>query len=259
MPTCVFCDKSGDLNTEMTITLEGGSKVSVHLCDTHADDATPKTVREAYLARQTKIAEVLAQARALGLNVAEFKNDGGILVPTAQPRPPAMIPPPLPRTEFDLQGDDIVPTSVLDSSRGMLSVGGATDFGHVSSHSSHSLSELKKALGSDLNGKAKLAVVEAREGMPIVIAETRVDGTGTTRMRISKKEDDSRLQVRFKKMADQSMRHNITPDFARAGYKNAQAECPVCRGACVVKQMVAGVVREITCPKCAGLGSISTV
>jgi hypothetical protein len=257
MVQCVFCDATSNLNTSLTVMLDDGNKIAVEICDLHAEDATVKTAKAAYLEKRRKIDEVLVQAKALGLNIAGMTQQGPLWVPEVTkpaPSPPREVPP----TSEILNGDEVISTEIIDSRAGMVSVGGATDFGHIASHASHNFNGLQSRLAEDARkGKAKMVVVEGREGMPIAIPEKRVDGLGTTRLRIVKKENDGKLQQRFKKMAKDTIEHNRLPNFARSGYQNTQVTCPVCNGSCVIRQMVAGVVKETSCPKCDGAGVIS--
>ncbi len=262
MSQCVFCGETANLNTELSVSMEDGTKVRVLICDAHAEDATIKTARVAYLDKKKKIDAVLEQAKALGLNITGVQQQGSLLVPTvARPQSPIAISAPLePIEPQDLSGDGVVTTELLDGRRGMQSVGGSTDFGHVPGMASHDLTSFASKLPEGArNGKAKMTVVEGREGQPLAIPETRVDGTGTTRLRISKKEDDTKLQARFKKMANESIQRDGSHNFARDGYQNTQATCPICRGAQTIKQSVGGVVRDVQCPKCNGFGTISLV
>lgn len=271
MAQCVFCDSSLELNTQISIKLDNGNKVLCDICDTHAEDATSKTVKAAYLEKQNKVESLLAQLKAMGVDVnAMEKSKGGLLIPPPQVEkskpvqrtgPPEVIP------EEDLKGENVVSTDLLDakSRKGMASVGGAANFGSnsvsVSGHASFDPTIAAGNLPADQRtgflqarkGKAKLTVVEGREGQPLVIAETRVDGMGTTRLKIVKKEDDNKMQGRFKRMANDSIHHDKTPNFAREGYQNTQTDCPICRGNCVIVQNN----RETSCPKCNGAGVIS--
>jgi ssDNA-binding Zn-finger/Zn-ribbon topoisomerase 1 len=258
MAQCVFCDTTTNLNTSLTITLDDGKKVAVQICDTHAEDATVKIARAAYLEKQNKAEGLIAQLKAMGYSI---KEQGSLIVPTL----PA-VPTPAPPTDQQVEpvtGDgldgEVIATEILDSRRGMQSIGGSTNHGHVAVHASHDFNGLKDKLPIEARkGRAKMTVFEAREGMPIVIPEIRKDGTGTTRIKITKKEDDIRLQGRFKKMAKDTIERDRTPDFARQGYRNTQSDCPICRGACVIKQSVGGKMQDVDCPKCNGSGVIST-
>lgn len=275
MAQCVFCEATGNLNTQIGIKLDDGRKVTCDICDEHAEDATPKSVKAAYLEKQGKAEALIAQLKALGYDVAKMEESkSGLVIPVmaakpAAPRsgPPEVIP------EQDLEGDDVVDTTLLDSKsgKGMVSAGGAANYvggsvsvaGHASldaaSIAANNLpADQRATLHKARKGKAKLTVVEGREGQPLIIPEKRVDGFGTTRIKITKKEDDGKLQGRFKKMAKDSIDNDRVPNFAREGYQNTQTDCPICRGNCVIIQPVRGVKQEVSCPKCNGSGVIST-
>lgn len=264
MSNCVYCNTSSNLNTELTITLEDGNKVTVAICDEHAEEASIKTAKAAYLEKQTEIQKVIEQARALGLNISETAGGLAIAQAAPAPEPPPQLPAEVeqaqpeptqqvrrtPRKNGDnLEEDpDVVSTDRLDSHRGMHSVGGGTDFGSVESLSSHDMDGFKEKLPDQARkGVAKMGIAEGREGQPIIIPRVRKDGTGTTRVNIVKT-DDRVLQESFKKMAKDSMEDRV-PDFARSGYSNSTRDCPICRGECEVNGE--------TCPKCKGQGIIS--
>jgi len=68
---CVFCDSSTDLNTSLIVTLDNGHKITVLICDTHAEEATVKSARDAYLDKRKKIDDIIAQAKVLGVDLTE--------------------------------------------------------------------------------------------------------------------------------------------------------------------------------------------
>lgn len=264
MTQCVFCEAITTLNTQMTVSLEDGTKATAHICDAHAEDATPKTVRAAYVAKQQKAEALIAQLKAMGYAVNGLEQSkSGLVIPTMDKPKPATRAAPIileAATADDLVGDDVVSTDLLDSksSKGMLSSSQVGNMGgqqvQVAGHASHDLSSVARGLPPEVRkGKAKLVVTEGREGQALVIPEKRVDGMGTTRIKITKKENDNSLQGRFKKMAADSVHHDKCPNFARAGYQNTQSTCPICRGDCIIKQ--AG--KEVSCPKCNGSGVVS--
>lgn len=242
---CVFCDSATNLNTQMTITMDGIS-IDVKICDNHAEEATVKSVKEAYSIKKKKIDEVIAQARALGLNISET---GGLIVASSpasqsQPTPTVKV------DEIDVNSPDVIPTSKLKNV--VQTTGGDVGGLAIAGHSSFDVSSLSEKLpDSVLQGHAEMALVEGRQGQPLAIPKTRIDGTGTTRITIQKS-DDANLQSRFKKMASDSMNGN-TPDFANAGYNNTTKTCPICRGQSTIKQNK----KNILCPKCNGSGIIS--
>lgn len=252
MPSCVFCNSLSNLNTEMSITVDD-NKISVHICDEHADDATVKTARDAYMRKQEEIQKVLEQAKALGLNIST--TGSGLVIaesPRQQPQQPQRVQQ-IQQIKKSISDDfendpDVVPTTKLDSHRGMSSVGGGTEFGMVESINSFDMGNLRDKLPEEARqGVAKMTVVEGRQGQPLMIPKKRRDGTGTTVINIIKTDDQS-LQESFKRMAGDSMQDNV-PNFARAGYRNTTKDCPLCYGNCEMQG------RE--CPKCKGTGVIS--
>lgn len=250
MTQCIFCETDKDLNTEFTITLDDGIKIKVKICDKHAEEATVKSAKEAYVKKKNMLEDLIAKAKALGLELNV--SAGGITTvnsPTQKPQTPvpAIIP------DIDPNDSNVVKTSMIDKQRTFQSVGGDAGGTMVSSHSSIDISSLSDKLPDSLReGFAQLAVVEGRAGQPITVPQKRVDGTGTTRIIIKKSENDDKLQSRFKKMAQDSMTDN-TPDFARAGYQNTTRSCPICKGTGIIVQQKS----QGTCPKCAGSGMIS--
>ena len=259
MTQCVFCQAQDNLNTQFTITIENGERVACDICDLDAEDATAKTVREAYLSKQTKIKELLEQAKAFGLDlVSVTQRPSGLIIPTSKTQP---IQPPKSKNSSqnhnqvtnDLVGSDVVDTAKLDKARGLMSVGGSTEMGYVQSLPSHDMNSLHDKLPEEVRkGKAKMAIVEGRAGQQIAVPIKRVDGTGTTRVNVKQIENDSRLQNRFKSMAQASINNEGEPGF-REGYQNFQIICPLCHGDMTVRN--AG--KDIECPKCHGSGQIS--
>jgi hypothetical protein len=247
---CVFCNCSVNLNTEMTIKLDDGTKIEVQICDEHAEEATLKTVKIAYQNRQDKIKEVLAQAAALGLNVTEGK---GLFVAEQtkpSPRKTEALAKPVERMSPIANDDpDLVSTEFVDSRPNMQSVGGVINDSRVDSVSSHDMNNLTDKLPPEVRkGVAKLSVVEGRGGQPTAIPSFRKDGTGTTTIRIVKTTDND-LQESFRNMASDSMADKA-PNFARGGYADSIRDCPFCSGSGTVKG-------SAPCPKCAGSGYIS--
>lgn len=254
MAQCVYCDKTTDLNTSLTVKLKDGTRVSVDICDEHEEDATIKTARQAYLDKQQKIADVMAQAKALGLDISDGNN--GLSIATKSETPSAKsdsVPAKKNEQPEDMDGDDVVDTSFIDGKAGVVSVGGATDHGQVASHQSHAVTGTEDILPAEaLEGKAKMSLIEGREGMPLAIPEKRVDGTGTTHIKVVKS-NDQQLQERFKKMAGESI-DDRAPDISRDGYQDTTVNCGFCRGSGRIKNLG----KEIECPKCKGAGLLTT-
>jgi hypothetical protein len=262
-PNCVYCGSNDNLNTQLTISLENGSKVTVDICDEHSEEASVKTARAAYMKKQEQIEAFLEQAKALGIEIQVPQSESGIVVAQQAPQSPAPAPaqpPAQPEAKSETQqpivpivddkeaAEGWVPTAKVDQAKGMRSVGGSTEFGGVSGHNSYQVSGQEDVLDEKVRkGKVKMTLAEGRAGAPLAVPQKRIDGTGTTHIRIVKKETDHTLQRRFKDMAQDS-KADQQPDF-RQGYGDSTRTCPICHGDCVVGDQ--------DCPKCEGLGVIS--
>lgn len=269
--TCILCGSAADLNTVMGVALEdeGKTKIQVALCDACCEDCTPKKAREAYVRKQAQIDEVLAQARALGMDLSGM-TQGGLVLAQAPAQAPAAVAPQQGAVQHQvlpqgvspvLEGDDVVDTAMIDRG-GMVSVGGQVAHASgamqssVPSHASHSFASLQSKLPADLRqGQARMQMVEGRGGQPLAIPSLRIDKTGVTRIRVVKS-DDHQLQQRARRLVGESMPTEAwqRPSF-RDGYRLEQTEhrCPICSGS---GEIVNGGARQL-CPKCQGAGMIS--
>ena len=250
MSQCIFCDSVNGLNTSMTIVIDENNKIVVKICDTHADEATVKSAREAYINRKKKIDEVIAQAKSLGLHVIENPNGIAVVTSPLSPSQTNIQKVPIIKS-LNANDANVIPTSRLDHEQ--FTAAGVSNIPDAPAYSGHDLNSLSDKLPDNVrDGFAKMAIVEGRGGNPITIPQRRTDSTGTTNITIIKSENDVSLQNRFKKMAQESM-GDRTPDFAKQGYQNVQRQCPVCRGTgSIIQQKI-----ENTCPKCNGSGIIS--
>ena len=249
--TCIFCNTSESLNTEMTITLDDGQRVKVKFCDEHAEDATVKSAKKAYSDRVAKLKDLFEQAKALGFDL-------GAMQPTQQApaqavvlKPQLIVPAAKPPAQIELDdNENVIDTDLIDRSRPFISAGGSTEYGQVQSFTNYNLDGGSDKLPPEARkGKAHMAMMEGRAGKPIIIPDKRVDGTGTTTIKIIKAESDATLQNRFKKMASDSL-HDKAPDFANGGYSAGVKDCPFCRGQGNIKNGQ----KLVDCPKCHGSG-----
>ena len=268
--TCLLCGTATELNTMMGVALEDEvkTKIQVALCDGCAEDCTPKIAREAYTKKQAQIDDVLAQARALGMDLSGMTQGGLVLaqnnaattmpVPTSQSSVlPQVLPPGVTPV---LEGDDVVDTSLIDRGA-MVSVGGQAQMGinnvSVPSHASHSLSSLRDQLPADMrNGQARMQIVEGRGGQPLSIPSVRYDKTGVTHYRVVQSSNEQ-LQQRAKRLVGESMPTEAwrRPSF-RDGYRleHTDHRCPICSGS---GEILNNRVKQY-CPKCHGVGMISS-
>lgn len=249
--SCVFCNSSDNLNTSFTISLDNGEKIVVMICDEHAEDATVKSAKIAYMQKKSQIDALLEQAKALGLELVE---SNGLALMKSKPAPaPAPIQPRTnkPKQDVITEDNDYIPTEVIDGRNAPMPIISSNTAG-VESYSTADLNSIRGKLPENaLKGQAKIGVFEGRQGQPITLVKQRKDGLGTTNVQIVKKENDRALQDRFKRMADNSMRDD-TPDFAKSGYHRSFTDCSLCRGSGEVKHGN----QLITCPKCQGSGII---
>lgn len=249
--TCIFCNATDNLNTQMTITKEDGTKVAVKICDVHSEEATVKSAREAYNTRLDQIKAVMDQAKALGLNIEESGSGLSVARETAKPidrqasaNKNGLI--------LDPNDPSVISTQRLQS-REFRSVTGVVDGASLESHSDYSPSTLADKLDPTvLDGYAQMAINEGRAGQQIAIPAIRQDKTGTTTIIINKTENDATLQARSKRLAQASMSND------GMSYKDGYAGhrvCPLCRGVGFINT---GKARPV-CPKCNGLGNIVSV
>lgn len=267
MSACVFCSTFDNLNTQMTITVDG-LKITVDICDAHAEDASLKTVKDAYFNRQNEIDKVKEAARKLGIIIPDSATQGSLIIPTSikEPQKEEIKPQTKIITEnvidinpSDILEDGFISSSIVDNAKGMVSVGGSTSHGNIPSHSSINVkgfSEDTKQLADKTSGKVKMAVFSGRGGAQLSLPEVTVNGLGTTRLRIANVDNDARLQGRFKRMVQESAQDR-QPDFIYQGYSEAQVTCTLCRGEQNIKTKVGGKIQSTMCPKCNGSGTIS--
>lgn len=261
MKSCIVCGSTDNLNTQMTITIDN-QKIVVEICDEHAEDTTVKIAREKYQDRQIQINALFEQAKKLGLDPSVFTanvTSQSTQVKQEVQSSPAAVEVTDTKQETLQTQKEVKPkqqpiedeegwisTSKYESveNKGYTSVGGQG----AQSYSSYKISGQEDILDQNLReGKVKMGLAEGRAGNPIPIAQERRDGTGVTRIRIVKSENDQSLQRRFKEMANSQ---DSPPDF-RHGYGDATRTCPICRGDCVVNGK--------DCPKCQGSGLISII
>ena len=255
---CIFCENSTNLNTRLSINLEDNTKVDVLICDEHAEDATIKTARAAYVSRKTQIEAFLEQAKAFGITLAPAHN--GIITATgasgslniATQATQGNIP------VFDnvqpvlMEDEETINSDKLDRAgrKGMVSVGGnVPGFGSIPGHRSHDLDDIRQAIPAEaFKGRAKLEQTHDRAGRAINIQAQRVDGLGSTNVKVKQSMTDHDFQRRFKNMAD------MTRSDRHQGFAENYdfRECPVCHGSAIVKNLG----QEIQCPKCNGSGVI---
>lgn len=195
--SCVVCGSLEGLNTSMTIKIDDKSH-SVLICDEHAEETTVKTAREAFLKRQIEIDDLIAKAKALGIEIPQQ--------PVEQPAAPqrkmliqdtvSAEGQPIPKGTYRKSEAD----HILNRRNAQISVASGVAASHGSDIRS---AEAEKILGSQLDGHVQLAKVPTRAGVPVVIPAKVSDGLGTTEIQI-RPSSDQELQRRFKGQIDKS-------------------------------------------------------
>lgn len=261
---CVVCNSNTNLNTEMSIIIND-EKIKVKICDEHAEDITPKIAREAYVKRKSEIDELIEKAKALGLDFTQKAPPGAIHIPQRLPVAQQHDVTQLSSLDADLDGEDLIPTSVVDTAmkrvagtKARIESGGSGGSYNVEGHNVYDRSQLDGGLPDAIfEGVAKMATFEGRQGQQVAIPAIRRDGTGTTRITINKGKGDATLQNNFRQLASSDMQ---TPSgaivnshgFAIDGYN--VKPCNACDGTGSFK--VRGKSTQ-SCPRCGGSGILN--
>ncbi len=253
MKKCIYCGSDKDLVAELTLTLDDKSRATVDVCQEHADDATIKTAKAKYMERQNQIDELMAKAKELGMTLAPQATAGGLVLMQSAPRQQA-------QRDTDQQAmrrqaiieDESDMVDFDDGKlRPMSSASGTAGSYAVEGHRSIDMKPIMEKLGNDVfHGRVRREVVEKASGMPVMIETKKVNGLGTTRIRVVPSTDND-LQRRFKDVANRSKSDYGWDSMRHLGKEGVSVtDCPLCKSDCVVRS--GG--KEIVCPKCKGKG-----
>jgi hypothetical protein len=259
---CIYCGSDQDLKNELTVTIDdadapgGKTKVVLKVCDAHAEEATIKSAREAYVRRKDEIKQFLEMGKALGIDLTgAIQHKSGLIAAQTPARPEQQAQAaPRPVQVFD---EDMVDSKIVDraAEKGMITPSKSLGdgLGMVETGTSRTpidslpIPEEKKAeIKKAIVGKVKLEPQIGKGGMPIVLPTKRVDGLGTTTVRIVES-SDAHLQRRFKNLGHDSMNDRTTVNF-KENYD--VKECNLCQGKTTVKNRG----QDQACPKCKGTG-----
>lgn len=268
---CIYCNTDGVpcsevLETSLTLQLDG-EKIVVKVCDAHAEEASVKTAKTAYLAKKVEFDKFLEQAKALGITIPDPAAKIAVAVGPERPQRRQQEAPQqdrqAPRNETD-------PT-LLDEAHGFYDEDKIdrrafspqiTADTRLSSHGvgglqqAHDLGKTKGLLveaGIQMgNARVRMAEASGRGGAPIPIPSTKIDGTGVTHVKVSQTMDPHKFDNRFKSMAAASKEDKV--HFAK-GYETdgGTFPCPMCRGSGEAVNRGQACI----CPKCQGCGLVS--
>lgn len=265
MGTCIYCGSRENIVAQLTLTLDDGTRATVDVCATHADDATIRTAKQKYMERQNEIDELLAKAKALGLELSPQKTASGLIVvqnvgKNQQAVDDVMRGDQSPRAgqRAGAQAED---TGMIDSAkfeqkeqRGLVSRGGVAGSHNVESHQSIDMTDVREQIGEEaLRGKVKFEAIEKQSGAMVAIPTKKVNGLGTTQIRVVQTTDQE-LQRRFKTIAEQSKSPYGWDVMRHLGKEGVEiVNCPICHG----EGVTVNAGKEITCPKCKGKGMLN--
>lgn len=253
---CIVCDCTENLNTSMTVAIDG-AQVSVRVCDAHAEDITPKQVREAYLTKKARIDKVIEEARKLGLEIGPSTTTSKLVVAKSVQRQAQPQQELEPITESGGEAA-LVPAEDVDRRFSSIQgVAGAITGTSMSAekHAGYNLDSLEEQLPPEARkGQARLEAVYTSDGRPMAIPTLRKDGTGTTVIRIAQT-DDAAIQRRLKQMADATRANPTVHDPNYHSFKQGYAvrDCPLCRGAGSLRK---SKTQMIVCTRCGGRGMV---
>ncbi len=254
---CIFSGSDQNLNTEMTVTLSDGEKVTVFISDAYADDATPKMIREAAekqrAEKTSEIEELRKKAAELGLTLAPLDQS------PAQPIPQAPVPPQAP--VVNTQPNPQVPTPPPTIDEGKMIDGTEADkkvnlsidnsagaqYGAAGGGEYDIRTEEKPSENLKEGEKAEIGYIKGRGGMQTAIPVRRVGKSGETTVKVVDTGGDRALQDRFKGMANDSENPNAH-SFGKDGYQVRTITCTLCNGD--------GYTMNRKCPKCDGAGML---
>lgn len=268
---CIFSGATENLNTSMKIRLDDGNIVEVWVSDEYADDATPRSVKVAYLAKypvesdeSDEMKQLKTMAAKLGVAIVKLdemptKTAPAIIAPppsqqsgeqrVIRPQKPAPAQPaPL---KLLNENNRLVPSKSVDS-RGLdlkvdMSSPSAQEAGLPQNQ--YSITSVSKPSVDLKEGEvSELGRVAGRGGVDIIIPVRRVGKCGTTRVNVSNTETDQKLQSRFKGMAEGS-KSGDGVCYGKNGYDMKFVKCPLCNTRPQINP---------DCKKCKGTGEIMT-
>ena len=264
--TCIFSGSTEGLNTSMTIKLDGGRTVEVWISDEFADDATPKAVREAYLAKHPpEDSDEMKQFKALAAKL-------GITIPIPGQtiaEPPASLAPKAPKKAVQVIQESKISTPIsqtpLMNPENRIISGRAADGRDISSAIKVNIADSSAAEAGAPRGQyaistqskpsidlkegeiAEIGQVPGRGGVPVAIPIRRVGKAGTTNIRVVDSGGDPAQMRRFKDMAKASMSDSGV-NYGKNGYDSRTVRCPLC-----------ATKPNPNCKKCGGLGEIDII
>jgi hypothetical protein len=280
---CICCGSSSNLDTILTVTVDD-VKYQVTVCDEHAEDITPKQVKEKVREKINEYNQLVDKMKEFGMDVTE-SSPGGIMVAEdstksseteeSEEKPSKKRKILLANTDGEVVADKeagkqprVIKKKVLPKVR---SVSGAlaSKSGNRMSIEARESVDAAAAVESEIiaakkKGKGKETVevevpvtedieyqtVPGRGGRPMRIPKRIKHNQGSTKVAIVNTGGDRTIQDRFREMADISKRTGMEGHiYGRDGYDTVP--CNMCDGSGIAK------ATGEECPKCKGVGQLN--
>jgi len=227
MNKCVFCSAT-NITISMNVSTTRGQQ-TIHICQVHEDEASPKKVRELVENQDKVLIDLEQKAKELGYK----------LVPLTQEIPQKTEAPKVEKS-ISKSVNKLKPTNVSTPS-GNLPTGE-----QIESHRSYDTNAAPDIITHEEQ------VVNGRDGVPIAVPKKIVSEAGTTEINIVNTGGDSELQKRFKSIqkATAAARSKGEVDHALMSGGYMARECLFCKGTGTT------LIDKRICPKCKGIGTI---
>lgn len=245
MNKCIYCNTSDNLTTSMQVTSSHGTKMSVWVCNTHEDNASPKQIRELVDKKESMLLEFEKQAAELGYKLVPLNQLMVVESPKVEAQSQHVQP-----EHINGQKQGIKPLpAVKPQKKTMQPVVTNTTvegLGAVEQHSSYDTSKpvaLKDGtiVEAPVVMEHELQTVTGRGGVPISIPKKIAGNDGTTQINIVDTGGDAALQQRFREITGSKEAQSFSK-----GYKTR--DCTFCNGTGINR------ISKDKCPKCGGKG-----
>lgn len=280
---CICCGSDSNLDTVLTVTVDD-VKYQVAICDEHAEDITPKQVKEKVRAKIDEYNQLVEKMKEFGMDVTE-SSPGGLVVAKDTTKPEVEEEEPQEEKQgpkkrkillANAEGETVaeketgkqpmvVKKKTLPKVR---SVSGtlASEVGRMGVEARESL-DAARAVESEVDAANKgrkdeervetlvtedieYQTVPGRGGKPMRIPKKIKHNRGSTKVAIVDTGGDRTIQDRFREMADISMRTGMEGHiYGRDGYDTVP--CAMCEGSGIAK------ATSEECPKCKGVGQLN--
>jgi len=278
---CIICSSTKDLNTSINITIED-EKYTIHLCDEHGEETTPKAAREALNNRLGAIKEVMAQAASLGIEILDPKaksNSSSIVIAkdkktyicecgkictsksglTIHKKSCKL----LQDSQLQPQQQPQIQAQEPNEFVGIRGVSGEVEGGSQSleGYQTINVDEIVNKIAvlqeepvtvKPTQNLVEVQEITSRSGRTIILPKVQEGNIGTTNVKYEDSGGDKALQDRFKSQAAESRSMSNEQWHGKGSYdKMSEVACTLCRGTGISR------IGQKQCAKCGGSGILS--